>query len=74
MGIEIIRLNVEEPDIYRAFIPDVGLVMNKNEIKKLIKVKGLKVKKILEVEAAEERFGNYIYFKGCENLDNVHRI
>ena len=64
---EIVKLNVKEKDIYRAFIPDVGLAMaemDKDEIKKLIKIEGLKVEKILEIQTAEERFGNYVYFKG----------
>ena len=68
--LEVVRLGIKEPDVYRAFIPDVGIAMlkmSKNKIKKLIEdegVKGLKVKKIIQIEAAEERFGNYVYFKG----------
>ena len=69
--LEVVRLNVKEKDIYRAFIPDVGLrmiKMSKNEIKKYLEndslISKLKVKKIIQIEAAEERFGNYVYFKG----------
>jgi len=69
--LEVVRLGVKEPDVYRAFIPDVGLrmiEMSKKEIKKYLEndslISKLKVKKILQIEPAESRFGDYVYFKG----------
>ena len=58
--LEVVRLDVKEKDIYRAFIPcriEIGA-------KTYIEDAGFKVKKILKIEIVEERFGDYVYFKG----------
>ena len=59
--LEVVRLDVKEKDIYRAFIPCRGV---ERGAKTYIEDAGFKVKKILKIEIVEERFGDYVYFKG----------
>jgi len=61
--LEVVRLDVKEKDIYRAFIPCRGEIIEIGA-KTYIEDAGFKVKKILKIEIVEERFGDYVYFKG----------
>lgn len=62
-NMEVVRLGVKEPDVYRAFIACRGK-MSKTGAKKYIEDEGFRVKEILNIELAEERYGCYIYYKG----------
>lgn len=60
---EVVRPDVKEPDVYRAFIACRGK-MSETGAKKYIEDEGFKVKKILNIELAEGRYGCYVYYKG----------
>ena len=65
--LEVVRLGVKEKDIYRAFIPNIDMIktkITKDYLEKNYELCELKVKKIINIEMAEERFGDYVYFKG----------
>ena len=66
-GLEVVRLDLKEKDIYRAFVPDKDFIANKITKEYIESHIELKVKKILKTEKSETRFGHYVYFKGGNN-------
>jgi len=65
--LEVVKF--KKPDVYRAFIPAIVFIacrgkMSKTGARTYIEDEGFKVKKILDIERAEERYGCYVYYKG----------
>jgi len=60
---EVVKLDVKEHNVYRAFIACRGK-MSETGAKTYIEDEGFKVKKIINIELAEEHYGCYVYYKG----------